>query len=96
MTKIELQLKIDDLLGGNIYHPHYEHQRFDEDLPLHWSLVKTDFERRIKRLTRENCEIVDMWGIGYKGGQGCKPHNHRRHTYGLTYIICMVMWVLVI
>ena len=28
-----------------------------------------------------------MWGIGYQGGQGCRPHNHRRNTYGAIYYL---------
>ena len=85
--QMRTSIKIDDLLGGNIYHPYYEHERYGEELPLHWSLAKADFERKLKNLTHENCEIVDMWAIGYEGGQGCKPHNHRRNTYGAIYYL---------
>ena len=44
--QMRTSIKIDDLLGGNIYHPYYEHERYGEELPLHWSLAKADFERK--------------------------------------------------
>ena len=42
--QMRTSIKIDDLLGGNIYHPHYEHERLGKELPLHWSLAKADLK----------------------------------------------------
>ena len=71
---------ISRLLGGKIWQPMYEWNKYNKEIPLSWTIMTKEIEKHAKM------KISDMWSIEYTNGEGCKFHGHEKDDVKMSAI----------
>jgi len=73
-------INITRILGGKIWQPAYDSEKYNKKIPLSWTIMTNEIEAHVKM------KVIRMWATEYFNGQGCKFHNHKNESADMTAV----------